>query len=132
MKKGSKHSKETLNKMSQRQKENPTNYWKGKKRDMPWLNGKRGGNKEYFKTNKFIGENHDSWKGDDVGYDSLHRWVVRYKGQPDTCEKCGQGGFVGHQIHWANIDHKYRRVLDDYIRLCAQCHRDYDKENNGR
>ena len=34
-------------------------------------------------------------------------------------------------IHWANIDHKYRRNLDDWIGLCAKCHRRYDIENNG-
>lgn len=69
-----------------------------------------------------------NWKGDKVGYLALHAWVARCKGTPDTCEKCGKSGFKKQQIHWANIDHKYHRVLDDYIRLCAQCHVDFDKE----
>lgn len=34
--------------------------------------------------------------------------------------------------HWANIDHKYRRLLDDYISMCVSCHRQYDKNNNKR
>ena len=72
-------------------------------------------------------EKHPMWQGDDVNYDCLHAWVIRWKGQPETCEKCGRSELTGHMIHWSNIDHKYRRVLDDYIRLCAKCHKTYDK-----
>ena len=132
MLKGTKHSKESRSKMSVTQKSNPTSYWKGKKRDMPWFDGKRNGNVNYFKNNKFIGESHKNWKGEEVGYDALHRWIIRYKGQPETCEKCGKTGLKKQQIHWANIDHKYKRVLDDFIRLCSMCHREYDKENGLR
>jgi hypothetical protein len=60
------------------------------------------------------------------GYRSLHSWVARWKGKPNACEKCGKTGLKGQIIGWANIDHKYRRVLDDYIRLCAKCHGEYD------
>jgi len=67
-----------------------------------------------------------NWKGDKVGYNGLHHWIIRWKGQPTTCEKCGKSGLSGKKIHWANIDHKYRRVLDDYIRLCISCHQLYD------
>lgn len=34
------------------------------------------------------------------------------------------------QYQWANKDHKYRRVLEDYMRLCASCHQKYDIKNN--
>ena len=84
---------------------------------------------EHKAKNIRIGEKNGIWKGDDVGYDGIHSWVERWKGKTDICEKCGVTGLTGHQIHWANIDHKYRRVLDDYIRLCALCHRRYDIEN---
>jgi len=70
------------------------------------------------------------WKGDMVGYSGVHAWVRQWKGQPSTCEKCGKEGLSGRKIGWANIDHKYRRVLDDYIRLCTPCHRQYDKQFN--
>jgi hypothetical protein len=75
-------------------------------------------------------ENALSWKGENAGYVAFHMWVARRKGQPDTCEHCGMSGLKGRQIHWANKDHKYRRVLDDYIRLCKNCHTEYDIENN--
>ncbi len=30
-------------------------------------------------------------------------------------------------IHWANISHKYKRDLDDWIEMCVPCHKAYDK-----
>lgn len=60
------------------------------------------------------------------GYTATHDWVKKHKGQPDTCEGCGKSGFVSSKIHWANVDHKYNRVLNDYIRLCGKCHYTYD------
>ena len=70
-----------------------------------------------------------NWKGDTASYHGIHAWVSRWKGKPKICEKCGRGGLTGNKIHWANIDHKYRRVLDQYIRLCAKCHYAFDSEN---
>ena len=68
------------------------------------------------------------WKGENAQYSSIHKWVVKWKGVPNTCEMCGESGFFGRKANWANIDHKYRRVLDDYIRLCRYCHAEYDKK----
>ncbi len=77
----------------------------------------------------FFGELNNKWKGDNVSYSGIHHWVAKWKGKPCKCEKCGRTDLEKHNYHWANIDHKYKRVLDDYIRLCVQCHCDYDKEN---
>lgn len=44
-------------------------------------------------------------------------------------QMCGKNG---NRIHWANINHKYRRILKDYIALCAKCHGEYDKINKLR
>lgn len=82
--------------------------------------------KESFAT---IGEINSQWMGDKVGYSAIHSWVRKWKGQSGICEKCGKTNLKGQQIHWANIDHQYHRILDDYIRLCALCHRQYDIEN---
>lgn len=73
-------------------------------------------------------EKHPSWKGNEASYRSIHKWVSRWKEESDTCENCGISGLKGHSIHWANIDHKYRRVLDDYIHLCVKCHDEYDSK----
>lgn len=85
-----------------------------------------------IRENAKIGEKHRHWKGNDVSYNGLHKWIRRWKGSSDVCEMCGKSGLTGRQIDWANIDHKYRRVLDDYIRLCASCHGKYDKEHKLR
>lgn len=75
-----------------------------------------------------IGEKNAMWKGDKVGYHCMHDWVERWKGKPKKCEMCGTE--TAKKFEWANIDHKYRRVLEDYIRLCTSCHRNYDYKNN--
>jgi len=73
------------------------------------------------------GKDNPEWKGNKVGYRALHHWVKRHKGLPDTCEYCTKSGLTGHKIHWANIDGKYRRVLEDWVRLCARCHCHHDR-----
>ena len=74
--------------------------------------------------------NRDShlWKGDDAGLIAKHRWVQRQKGKPSLCEMCGTT--TAKRFDWANKDHKYSRNLEDYMRLCASCHRKYDIKNN--
>lgn len=118
---GLKHSKGSLEKMSK----NNSRYWKGKKFT--------------DKHKKSLSENHADfkfekspmWKGDFASYSAMHDWVRNIKGRPMKCEICGDGG---RKIYdWANKGHTYRRVADDYIRLCRPCHRQYDiKFNNYR
>jgi len=92
------------------------------------LNNLKTLNKGKFGTNHPAGEaKHPAWKGDNVGYSALHSWVRRRKSKPDTCEHCGKSGFKGTQIHWASKSRKYKRDLNDWIRLCAKCHSIYDE-----
>lgn len=76
-------------------------------------------------------KNHPQWKGENANYRSFHKWVGRWKPKTNICEMCGIEQSK-QRIHWANIDHKYRRVLDDYIRLCSKCHGIFDKEHGLR
>jgi len=71
---------------------------------------------------------HHFWKGNNAKPRAVHRWIERWKGKPNECEMCGKT--EGKRFEWANIDHKYRRVLDDFIRMCTSCHRNYDIKNN--
>ena len=74
---------------------------------------------------KSTGKNNPAWKGNQVSYRALHHWIKRWKGSPSMCEVCCSP--LKKKYEWANKDHKYSRVLDDYIRLCTSCHRKYDK-----
>lgn len=66
------------------------------------------------------GEKNIHWKGDNVGYHALHDWVRRYKGTPNKCSNCGTT--KAKRYEWANISGKYKRKIDDWIRLCRSCH----------
>lgn len=76
----------------------------------------------------YTGKNHFMWKGNKAGYLSIHRWVIRKLGQPDTCNFCNESKLFGRKIHWANKSGKYKRDLDDWLRLCIPCHKNYDKQ----
>jgi hypothetical protein len=71
-----------------------------------------------------VGEKNGSWKGDKVGYSGLHRWIAKHLGKPLKCQHCGS--ITKRKYEWANIDHQYRRVKKDFMRLCTSCHRRYD------
>ena len=61
-------------------------------------------------------------------YLKVHRWVVKHKGYPQVCVDCG-AHFTEVRLQWSNIDHTYRKVLNDYQARCGHCHRSYDKAN---
>jgi hypothetical protein len=66
-----------------------------------------------------------NWKGENVGYYSLHSWVNRHKGRAKICEFCGSK----KNVQWANKSLEYKRDLNDWIELCCKCHRKYDLNN---
>ena len=107
-KKGYKQTKEHKEKLREAML-GKVSYWRGKRRP------------------EMLGENNSSWKGKRVGYRSLHYWVENKLGKSDICEYCGRSELIGHQIHWANKS-RYLRELNDWIRLCASCHKAYDRD----
>ena len=128
---GVKHSLEHRLKMSEGLKRNlpRTVFRKGqrpsiktefKKGLIPWSKGK--------KLSYITGELNNNWKGNKVGYFALHNWVKRHKGKASICIRCNSTG----KIQWANIDHKYKRRLEDYIALCVRCHTKYDRTVNNK
>ena len=66
-----------------------------------------------------------SWTGTKNEYRSLHKWVENKLGKPCECSQCGVVAY-GRQIHWANKSKEYKKVLSDWLRLCAKCHYKYD------
>jgi len=101
-----------------------TNEWKENARKR-WLGEK---NPNWGKD--MSNEKAPNWKGDYVGYGGIHHWVAKYKGNPKFCEMCETK--IANKYEWCNIDHKYSRDLNDYVRMCTRCHRNYDKINNKR
>lgn len=78
------------------------------------------------KAKERLGELHPNWKGDEVGYHALHSWVKRKWGKPTQCENC-ENTQQSKRLEWANLSGKYKRVQNDWIQLCAKCHRRYDR-----
>ncbi len=66
------------------------------------------------------GGNHPRWKGDDVGYRSLHVWLNNNKAKTGTCSRCGAQRYT----EWANTtpDRRNSRNLEDWVELCKPCH----------
>lgn len=62
------------------------------------------------------------WKGNDVGYFSLHQWIKSRKGKPLFCEQCG----VKPPLDLANKSGDYTRDLNDWAWLCRSCHMTID------
>lgn len=67
-------------------------------------------------------ELHYLWKGDDVGYSALHRWLSNHFTK-SNCEFCGSK----HNLDWANISNTYKRDKSDFLVLCRRCHIAFDK-----
>lgn len=73
-----------------------------------------------------IGEDCHLWKGDDVKYSGIHMWVRKLLGVPQWCEHCGSTNRPLKQYHWANISGEYKRLIEDWMRLCVKCHSHHD------
>lgn len=66
------------------------------------------------------GTNHGLWKGDLAHYATKHKWVERWLGKPNKCNHCNTT--VAKRFEWHNISGLYLRELEDWERLCSQCH----------
>jgi hypothetical protein len=100
----------------------------------PWNNGIPRTEKE--KTNisanrkgRNTESNNHKWKGDNVGYDSLHDWVKRRLLKPDICNNCNE---KKTRIELSNISGRYKRDVNDWRWLCVLCHRNFDKKSQWR
>ena len=86
--------------------------------------------REKIKKGQSRGSEHPLWKGEKIHYTTLHQWVYRNKGKPKKCEHCGTTS-ENKRYDWANKSGKYKRDLNDFIRVCQSCHcRFFDKKSN--
>ncbi len=82
-----------------------------------------------LKESYFKRRNHENtWSDEDkeINYQNFHRKIRKLFGEPDTCEYCNKSGLVSCQIHWASKNHVYSEKREDWLRLCAKCHKEYD------
>ena len=77
----------------------------------------------HFKTEFKKGDKHPLWKGDNVGYKSLHQWIGFHWGKArEYFCKCGK-----QALDWANINNKYTRDRMNWEPMCRKCHQKLDK-----
>jgi hypothetical protein len=119
MVKGSKHKKTSNNKNKIAHiGKTPWNKGKIGVMPVPWNKGKV--------VTQTQNDKNPNWKGESASYQAKHMWVYGRLGKPDTCKHCNISGLTGHKIHWANISGEYKRVENDWVRLCAKCHEYFD------
>lgn len=70
-------------------------------------------------------ELNDYWKGDDAGYSAFHRRLDAKFGRIKKCDVCGTNDET-RWYDWANLTGDYKNI-NDYKRMCRQCHRQYDE-----
>jgi len=74
------------------------------------------------------GKNNPRWKGNDVGYYALHKWIRKVKPKPLCCERCA----INKKLEIANLSGEYKRDIKDFEWLCRSCHRKMDFKNKKR
>lgn len=121
---GKRHSPETLAKMAEsHRKRHAERRQLGLKTRMKLSPEHKGKLMEardrWLKEHARVGAEHPNWRGDNAAYTSLHQWVTRWMPFTGVCQYCGETKRTEH----ANIDHRYRRDLADWLELCRSCHR---------
>ena len=82
---------------------------------------------------KILGCKNPSWKGGlnaRIDKPGIHLWVIQEKGKAKNyiCEFCKKN----KALDWSNINHKYKKNLEDYKALCRSCHQKWDYQFNDR
>lgn len=70
-----------------------------------------------------IGEKNHNWKGENVGYQAIHWWILQKKPKPNLCEQCNQN----EPYDLSSKNHTYSRKLKEWEWLCRSCHSKNDK-----
>lgn len=78
---------------------------------------------DHHKTEFKNATKHPNWKGDKVGYTSLHEWIGVHWGKARQywC-KCGK-----QALDWANVTGIYDRDRNNWETMCRSCHKKFDK-----
>ena len=74
------------------------------------------------------GDKNHFWRGDNVGYGGVHKWLYKEFGIANKCEGKECSFKNPKRFEWSNISGKYLRDRSDWEMLCPSCHRKYDKK----
>lgn len=92
---------------------------------IPWHKGLKGiclnTGRTHFKKGENLGQDHWNWKGDHVGYAGVHSWIEKILGKPFYCMNCDLIS-TSKKFQWHNLSGKYKRDINDWVRLCTKCH----------
>ena len=67
-----------------------------------------------------------NWKGDQVSYTGIHKWIERNWKKSDKCDFCDK---AANRIEWANLTGDYSRDRKNWGCLCVSCHRKLDRKS---
>lgn len=73
------------------------------------------------------GANHSSWKGDNIGYEGIHRWLGVTFGKANRCEGANCKGISDNYQYALRKGMPYARKRENFLMLCVSCHSSYDK-----
>lgn len=73
-----------------------------------------------------LAEKNGMWKGNKVGLNALHEWIINRKPKSKLCECCK----VNKPRDLANISNTYKRNIKDFEWLCRRCHMRKDGRMN--
>lgn len=78
------------------------------------------------KNTKQSGPLNPNWRGDDAGYDALHRRLYTRFGKPSSCAVCNTT--EAKRFDYANLSGRYEDI-EDYAPMCRSCHAIYDSRH---
>ena len=82
--------------------------------------------RDSISRSELSGENNPNWKGENICYKYIHKWVRKHKPKPLdlSCEICGQV----EKLELSNISGEYHRDINDFQWSCRKCNRKHDRE----
>jgi hypothetical protein len=77
---------------------------------------------------KISGSNSHLYKhDDDLGYQGIHRRILKVKPKMGICQHCGRKQSKSEKaFDHANVSGQYLLDPDDYLELCKKCHNRFD------
>lgn len=68
----------------------------------------------------------------DGGYFAIHKWLIKHFGKANKCESPFCSGIL-KRYQWCKLKNKkYEHKRENYVMLCACCHRNYDDTSKWR